>query len=101
MEGISANQTIRAGNKVIAECILIGGNPLGKILWYKGKSSSAYELLASNSFIDVSGTYLISRVEFIANESDHNLLLTCKGQVDQFPEKIVSNLLNVTCKFIS
>ncbi len=37
MHGITNDKVIKAGDRIIAECILTGGNPLGKILWYKGK----------------------------------------------------------------
>ena len=36
MYGISQNKLIKAGDTVTAECILTGGHPLGKIIWYKG-----------------------------------------------------------------
>jgi hypothetical protein len=36
MHGITYNKVIKSGDRIIAECILTGGNPLGKILWYKG-----------------------------------------------------------------
>lgn len=36
MYGLTKDKTIKAGDKVTVECVLIGGNPLGKIVWYKG-----------------------------------------------------------------
>lgn len=48
--------------------------------------------------IDSNGTNVLSRVNFIASSSDNNLPLTCKGQVDNFPQKLASFLLNITCK---
>ena len=36
MHGITKNKIIKSGDKITAECILTGGNPLGKIIWYKG-----------------------------------------------------------------
>ncbi len=56
------------------------------------------ELLSSESMIDSNGTNVLSRVNFIASSSDNNLPLTCKGQVDNFPQKLASFLLNITCK---
>ncbi len=37
MHGVTKEKIIKAGDKIIAECILTGGNPLGKMTWYKGK----------------------------------------------------------------
>jgi hypothetical protein len=39
-------------------------------------------------------------VEFIASPSDNNLPLICKGQVENFPERIAAFSLNVACKLI-
>jgi hypothetical protein len=36
MHGIADDKIIKSGDKITAECILTGGNPLGKIIWYKG-----------------------------------------------------------------
>ena len=36
MHGITKDKIIQSGDTVTAECVLIGGNPLGKIIWYKG-----------------------------------------------------------------
>lgn len=35
----------------------------------------------------------------MALPSDHNRLLTCQGQVEEFPRHISSFILNVTCKY--
>jgi hypothetical protein len=40
MHGIKKEKIIKAGDTITAECILTGGNPLGKITWYKGMSTS-------------------------------------------------------------
>jgi hypothetical protein len=56
------------------------------------------ELLHSESIIEINGKYVSSRVEFIVLSSDNNLPLTCKGQVENFPQRIASFILNVTCK---
>ncbi|CAF1488244.1 unnamed protein product [Rotaria sordida] len=90
MYGLTKDKIIQAGDTVIAECILVGGNPLGKIVWYKGD-----ELLRSEYLIETNETYISSRIEFLALPSDNNLLLTCKGQVEKFPEHIASFQLNV------
>jgi hypothetical protein len=37
MHGVTRDKIIKAGDLIIAECILTGGNPLGKITWFKGK----------------------------------------------------------------
>lgn len=36
MHGVTKEKIIKAGDMIIAECILTGGNPLGKITWFKG-----------------------------------------------------------------
>ena len=36
MYGLTKDKIIKTGDKITAECILTGGNPLGKIIWYKG-----------------------------------------------------------------
>lgn len=36
MHGIVKDKIIKVGERIKAECMLIGGNPLGKIHWYKG-----------------------------------------------------------------
>jgi hypothetical protein len=38
MHGVTKDKIIKAGDTIIAECILTGGNPLGKITWLKGSS---------------------------------------------------------------
>ncbi|CAF4048068.1 unnamed protein product [Rotaria sp. Silwood2] len=91
MYGLTKDKIIKAGDTITAECILTGGNPLGKVVWYKGD-----ELLHSEYLIETNEKYVSSRVEFIASPLDNNLLLTCKGQVEKFPEHIVSFQLNVT-----
>jgi len=42
MHGVTKDKIIKAGNKIIAECILTGGNPLGKITWLKGLDISSF-----------------------------------------------------------
>lgn len=39
MHGIKRDKIIKAGDKILAECTLLGGNPLGRITWYKGKKT--------------------------------------------------------------
>jgi hypothetical protein len=95
MHGVTKDKIIKAGDMIMAECILTGGNPLGKITWYKGD-----ELLASEYISATNGKYALSRVEFIASSTDNNLPLICKGQVESFPERIASFTLNVACKLI-
>lgn len=90
MHGIIKEKIIKAGDTITAECILTGGNPLGKITWFKGD-----ELLRSEYISETNGKYALSRVEFIASPSDNNLPLICKGQVENFPERIASFILNV------
>ncbi|CAF1198899.1 unnamed protein product [Adineta steineri] len=90
MHGVTKEKIIKAGDKITAECILTGGNPLGKITWFKGD-----ELLRSEYVSETNGKYALSRVEFIASSSDNNLPLICKGQVETFPERIASFSLNV------
>ena len=58
------------------------------------------ELLRSEYISETSGKYALSRVEFIASSADNNLPLICKGQVENFPERIAAFSLNVACKFI-
>ena len=36
MHGIIKDKLIKSGDRITAECILTGGNPLGNIVWYKG-----------------------------------------------------------------
>jgi hypothetical protein len=36
MYGLTRKKIIKSGDNITAECILSGGNPLGKIIWYKG-----------------------------------------------------------------
>ncbi|CAF1569206.1 unnamed protein product, partial [Adineta ricciae] len=91
MYGISQNKLIKAGDTVTAECILTGGHPLGKITWYKGG-----ELLQSDYIMESTGNYATSRVQFTVSVSDNNVPLTCKGQVENFPQKFASFVLNVT-----
>lgn len=95
MHGIGKDQTIKSGQLMTAHCILRGGNPPGDILWYKGN-----ELLSSESIIESDGMSLISRVNFTASPSDDNLPLTCKGQVEHFPQKLASFTLNVLCEYL-
>ncbi|CAM4919915.1 unnamed protein product [Rotaria socialis] len=91
MYGLTKDKIIKSGDRVSVECILIGGNPLGKIIWYKGD-----QLLHSESTIETNEKYVSSRVEFIASPSDNNRLLTCQGQVEEFPRHIASFILNIT-----
>ena len=56
------------------------------------------ELIHSEYIIDPDEKYALSRVEFLVSSSDNNLPLTCKGQVENFPQRIASFLLNITCK---
>lgn len=111
MHGIKKDKIIKAGDTIIAECTLTGGNPLGKITWYKGESdrspsqmmngcSLGEELLRSEYISETSGNYALSRVEFIALPSDNQLSLICKGQVENFPERLASFTLNVACKWL-
>ncbi len=58
------------------------------------------ELLRSEYISATNGKYALSRVEFLASPSDNNLPLICKGQVENFPERIASFTLNVVCKLI-
>ncbi len=58
------------------------------------------ELLRSEYISETSGKYALSRVEFIASSSDNNLPLICKGQVENFPERIASFTLTIACKLI-
>lgn len=113
MHGVTKDKIIKAGDMITAECILTGGNPLGKIVWFKGLKknrsiewvfiilivSLGDELLRSEYISATNGKYALSRVEFIAAPSDNNLPLICKGQVESFPERIASFTLNVACKF--
>lgn len=112
MHGVTKDKIIKAGDMITAECILTGGNPLGKIVWFKGSESVRWndflliefvhlgdELLRSEYISATNGKYALSRVEFIAAPSDNNLPLICKGQVETFPERIASFTLNVACKF--
>ncbi len=71
-----------------------------KILWvfYIHFYISGDELIHSEYIIGTTGTYALSRVEFVVLSSDNNLPLTCKGQVDKFPPRFASFILNVTCK---
>lgn len=113
MHGIKREKIIKAGDTIVAECTLMGGNPLGKITWYKGEIGQssrdrAYswplfdglgnQLLRSEYITETSGKYALSRVEFIASPSDNQLPLICKGQVENFPERVASFILNVACK---
>ena len=93
MHGVTKDKIIKAGDTIIAECILTGGNPLGKISWFKGN-----DLLRSEYVSETNGKYALSRVEFLASPSDNNLPLICKGQVESFPERIASFTLDVACK---
>ena len=36
MRRITKHKIVKAGDTIIAECILEGGNPLGKITWFIG-----------------------------------------------------------------
>ena len=36
MHGVTKDKILKAGDKIVAECILTGGNPLGRITWLKG-----------------------------------------------------------------
>ncbi|CAF1114272.1 unnamed protein product [Rotaria sordida] len=90
MHGVTKDKIIKAGDTIIAECILTGGNPLGKIAWFKGD-----ELIRSEYISETRGKYALSRVEFIASSLDDNLPLICKGQVANFPERVASFILNV------
>jgi hypothetical protein len=56
------------------------------------------EQLRSEYISETSGTYALSRVEFVASSADHQLPLICKGQVENFPERIASFQLHVACK---
>jgi hypothetical protein len=58
------------------------------------------ELLRSEYISETTGKYALSRVEFVVSSSDNNLPLICKGQVENFPERIASFTLNVACKII-
>lgn len=40
MHGIKKDKIIKAGDTIVAECTLTGGNPLGKITWLKGRFMS-------------------------------------------------------------
>ena len=111
MHGITKDKVIKASDTIIAECTLTGGNPLGKITWFKGETdrspsqmmnrcSLGDELLRSEYISETSGNYALSRVEFIASPSDNQLPLICKGQVENFPERIASFTLNVACKWL-
>ena len=42
MHGVTKDKIIKAGDTIIAECILTGGNPLGKITWYKGNKKKYF-----------------------------------------------------------
>ena len=111
MHGITKEKIIKAGDTIIAECTLTGGNPLGKITWYKGETNCSValmrswcslggELLRSEYISETSGNYALSRVEFVASPSDNQLPLICKGQVESFPERTASFTLNVACKWL-
>ncbi|CAF1409739.1 unnamed protein product [Adineta steineri] len=91
MHGIIQDKIIKSGDTLTAECILKGGHPLGNIVWYKGG-----ELLQSEYTTGTNGDYVTSQVKFIVSASDNNLPLTCKGQVDSFPQKFASFILNIT-----
>ncbi|CAF3700945.1 unnamed protein product [Rotaria socialis] len=90
MHGVTREKTIKAGDTIVAECTLTGGNPLGKITWFKGD-----ELMRSEYISETRGKYALSRVEFVALPSDNNLPLICKGQVANFPERIASFTLHI------
>ena len=40
MHGLTTDKIIKSGQTIAVECILKGGNPLGKIIWYKGRNTS-------------------------------------------------------------
>ena len=61
---------------------------------------SGNEVLRSESVMETNGKYALSRIEFTALSSDNNLLLTCKGQVENFRPRITSFVLNITCKLL-
>ena len=108
MHGIKRESIIKAGDTILAECVLTGGNPLGKITWYKGKHAATLsldsfaflgeELLRSEYISETNGQYSLSRVEFVATPSDNGLSLICKGQVESFPERTAAFTLSVACK---
>ena len=115
MHGIKRESIIKAGDTILAECVLTGGNPLGQITWYKGKHTAVAthgtghldqspfiggELLRSEYISETNGQYSLSRVEFIATSSDNGLPLVCKGQVESFPERTAAFTLSVACKSI-
>lgn len=56
------------------------------------------ESIHSEYFVETDEKYVTSRIEFIALSSDNNLPLTCKGQVENFPQRIASFILNIGCK---
>jgi hypothetical protein len=46
MHGLSKDKIIKSGDKITADCVLTGGNPLGKIVWYKGiQYNQIFEIL--------------------------------------------------------
>lgn len=95
MHGVTKDKIIKAGDTIVADCILTGGNPLGRISWFKGT-----EPIRSDYITETGGKYASSRVEFAASPYDNNLPLICKGQVANFPERIASFTLHVVCKSI-
>ncbi|CAF5132027.1 unnamed protein product, partial [Rotaria socialis] len=56
MHGVTREKTIKAGDTIVAECTLTGGNPLGKITWFKGD-----ELMRSEYISETRGKYALSR----------------------------------------
>ncbi|CAF1101020.1 unnamed protein product, partial [Didymodactylos carnosus] len=88
IHGFQNNQIVKAGETVSIECLLRGGNPVGRVDWYKGE-----RFLRSEYKTDAK--YALAKIEFEALPSDDNVTLTCKGQVHDFKEKSASIKLRV------
>ena len=93
--GYSEGETIRAGEERMLTCRSKGGNPLGRVVWYRNNEvidSSDYPLNGES----------INEYTFNVGASDNEAIYTCEVRNKLTDKPLLASVqLDVQCKYLN
>lgn len=92
ISGYQSGRAVQAGTLQRITCAAMGGNPLAKVVWYKGKRKL-------DSINTKTGTISTSEISIVVEENDNGAEYKCKASNSATKTPLVAKIkLNVHCK---